>query len=305
MSGAPDVVVTLQPPASADRVRLLQLPVRPGGNAGAHAAADGSMWRAARWASGPASVQVRRVQDALEVRAWGPGAAQAAAHVPGELGFDDDDTGFAPAGELGRLLRRTGRIRLGRTRRVLDALLRAVLEQKVSGQDAGRAWLGICRAWGEPAPGPVPVPLWVPPAPAELARRAYFEFHPFNVEMKRANTLRHLAAHARTLEALADLPADEAMRRLETFPGVGPWTSAQVALEALGHPDAVPLGDYHLPHLVSFAFTGERVGTDARMLELLAPYAPHRARVVMLLWASDIRVPRRGPRLSIRDFRRH
>ena len=40
------------------------------------------------------------------------------------------------------------------------------------------------------------------------------------------------------------------------------------------------------------------------MLELLAPYRPHRYRVVRhLLLAGLARVPRRGPRLAIEDHR--
>ena len=52
---------------------------------------------------------------------------------------------------------------------------------------------------------------------------------------------------------------------------------------ALGDADAVSVGDYHLPSLVSWALAGERRGTDERMLELLAPFAGHRGRVIRLL----------------------
>jgi len=99
-------------------------------------------------------------------------------------------------------------------------------------------------------------------------------------------------------------PAD-AQRRLTALPGMGAWTAAEIAVVALGDPDAVSVGDYHLPNLVSWALAGEPRGTDERMLELLEPYRGHRARAVQLLELAGISAPRRGPRLAlsrIRDF---
>ena len=84
------------------------------------------------------------------------------------------------------------------------------------------------------------------------------------------------------------------------MPGIGPWTTAEVARLALGDPDAVSVGDFHLPNLVARLLAGEPRGTDERMLELLAPYAGHRARVQRLLEASGAHAPRYGPRMEIR-----
>src|SRR5204862_489505 len=81
---------------------------------------------------------------------------------------------------------------------------------------------------------------------------------------------RAAASRASRLDALSALPPAEARRRMQSLPGVGPWTAAEVALVALGDPDAVPVGDFHLPHLVSNALAGEPRGSDERMLELLA-----------------------------------
>src|SRR5207247_7586161 len=68
----------------------------------------------------------------------------------------------------------------------------------------------------------------------------------------------------------------------------------------LGDSDAVSLGDYHLPHQVAWALAGEPRGTEARMLELLAPYRGHRARVIRLLTLGGIQAPRFGPRMRLR-----
>jgi 3-methyladenine DNA glycosylase/8-oxoguanine DNA glycosylase len=96
----------------------------------------------------------------------------------------------------------------------------------------------------------------------------------------------------------------DAHRRLQAFRGVGPWTAAHVAVVALGDPDAVPIGDYNLPHSVGFALEGTPRSTDERMLELLEPYRGHRARVIRLIGVAGITAPRFGPRLPLRNFAR-
>jgi 3-methyladenine DNA glycosylase/8-oxoguanine DNA glycosylase len=95
------------------------------------------------------------------------------------------------------------------------------------------------------------------------------------------------------------MPVADATRRLRAIPGIGQWTAAEVAAVAFGDPDVVSLGDYGLPHLVSYALAGEPRGTDERMLELLEPYRGHRGRVLRLLSAGGIDAPRRGPRLPL------
>jgi 3-methyladenine DNA glycosylase/8-oxoguanine DNA glycosylase len=74
---------------------------------------------------------------------------------------------------------------------------------------------------------------------------------------------------------------------------------------ALGDADAVSVGDYHLPNTVAFALAGEARADDERMLELLAPFAGHRGRVVRLIEGSGITAPRRGPRMRLRAVALH
>jgi 3-methyladenine DNA glycosylase/8-oxoguanine DNA glycosylase len=99
------------------------------------------------------------------------------------------------------------------------------------------------------------------------------------------------------------MPAAEADRRLQSLSGIGPWTSAEIRQRAWGDPDAVSVGDYHLPSIVGWALTRQKVD-DAGMLELLAPYAGHRHRAARLLVLSGMGPPRRGPRNAPRDYRR-
>ena len=87
-----------------------------------------------------------------------------------------------------------------------------------------------------------------------------------------------------------------ARARLTAIPGVGPWTAAEVAQRALGDPDAVSVGDYHLAAAIGYAFVGSPVD-DAEMLAILEPWRPFRYRVIRLLETSGLlRRPSFGPR---------
>jgi 3-methyladenine DNA glycosylase/8-oxoguanine DNA glycosylase len=224
-------------------------------------------------------------------RAWGPGADWVLAALPDLLGASDEPGGFRPEHPLLReAVRRYPGFRVGRSGRVLEALVPAVLEQKVVGLEAFRSWRLLLRRFGLPAPGPAPadIPSW--------------EWHRAGVEGIRAATIRAAARVAGRLEQLVALPAAEADRRLQSLSGVGVWTSAEVRQRACGDPDAVSVGDYNLPGAVGWALAG-RVVDDAGMLELLAPYAGHRYRATRLIELTGIRPPRRGPRNSVRDYR--
>jgi 3-methyladenine DNA glycosylase/8-oxoguanine DNA glycosylase len=218
------------------------------------------------------------------------------------VGLDDDRTGFEPSHHplVAELDRRNRGIRLGRTGAVLEALIPAILEQKVTGREAWRGIRGIVRRWGEPAPGPFGLRLL--PDPAVLAGVPYHEFHPFGIERRRADLLRRVCDRAGRLEEILTMPREAADARLRAVPGIGPWTAAEVMLRARGDPDAVSVGDFHLPNVVAFALAGEPRADDRRMLELLEPWRGHRARVVRLLETSGLRPPAFGPRFAPRSI---
>jgi 3-methyladenine DNA glycosylase/8-oxoguanine DNA glycosylase len=207
-----------------------------------------------------------------------------------------------PAGHplVARLARRDTGLRIPRTTAVVESLVPAILEQKVTGEEARRALTGLIRVHGEAAPGPPDWRLRLPPTPVTLAALPYYAYHPFGIERRRAELIRAVASRPSWFEAIVDLPIDAAYARLTAVPGIGPWTAAEVGVRALGDADAVSVGDLHLPNLVAYALAGEPRGDDARMLELLEPYRGQRALVMRLLESSGIRPPRYGPRLAPR-----
>ena len=260
------------------------------------------VWRATRTPDGAATMQLQPDGGRVVVRAWGPGAAWAVDRAPDLLGAADNSSEFAPSHPLIRdLHRRLRGLRLPRTGAVMEALVPSILEQKVTGIEARRSFARIVRRYGEPAPGPFPLRL--PPAPDRLAALPYWAYHPLGVERRRADTIRHACARATRLERAADVEPAAARSLLTSIPGIGPWTAAEVGLAALGDADAVSVGDYHLPHQVSWVLAGERRGSDERMLELLAPFAGHRGRVIRLIEVGAPMPPRRAPRARLRDFR--
>lgn len=259
---------------------------------------DGSHVRALRTPEGPATLQVAPLdRDGLIVaRAWGSGATWALDGLPRMLGADDDVTGFEPRHEaVAQAWRRSPNARIGATGLVMESLVPTIIEQKITGQEAFAAFRTLVRRFGEPAPGDLG--LMLQPTPEQLRAIPSWEWLRIPVDGGRNRPLLAAATVASSLERAAGLGYDEFDRRLRTLPGIGVWTSAEVRATALGDPDAVSFGDYHVAKNIGWVLTGEAVDDDA-LAELLEPYRGHRQRVQRLLASSGR--PRRGPRMSPR-----
>jgi 3-methyladenine DNA glycosylase/8-oxoguanine DNA glycosylase len=270
-----------------------------------HVAADGAIWRTSLMRSGPVTARITKsAVDTVDCEAWGPGAGEFAESLPAQLGFDDDATGFAPVDPvLAEAHRRVPHLRLGRTNRVLEALVPAVLEQRVAGKDARRAWRILVTKFGGPAPGPAPAHMRVPP-PGDVWRRIpSWEFHRANVDPGRTRTVVACAHRAESLERLVTRPPEQARAALMSLPGVGIWTAAETAQRAFGDADALSVGDYHVAKMVGWSLLGHPID-DPTMVELLEPVRPHRHRAVRSLEVSGLAVnPRFGARQAIPNLR--
>jgi 3-methyladenine DNA glycosylase/8-oxoguanine DNA glycosylase len=268
-------------------------------------APDRAIWRTSLLESGPVTSRIiRDGPSALRAQAWGPGAAEFAEALPGYLGADDDWSDFAPEEPtVAAAVRKAPHLRLGRTDRVLEALIPAVVEQRVPGADAFRAWRLLVTRFGTAAPGPAPDRMRVFPAADVWRRIPSWEFHKANVDPGRARTILACAQRADALERLCGRAPQAAREALATLPGIGVWTAAEVAQRAFGDADALSVGDYHIPKMIGWTLIGHPVD-DAGMVELLEPMRPHRHRVVRLLEVSGLAYePRRGPRLPVQDIR--
>jgi len=263
---------------------------------------DAGWWFGWRTPDGPVTLRLATLASTAEVSvtAWGSGAAWSLERVPDLLGERDDPAGFVP---LHPPVADAWRVfpgwRVPRSGLVVQALVASIIEQKVTGKEAFAGYRRLVRRFGEPAPGPgEDLGLIVPPDPRGWAAIPSWEWLAAGVDPGRSRTVLGAVGHAGRLEECADLPPDRARARLTALPGVGRWTWAEVAQRALGLPDEVSFGDYHVAKDIGWALTGTPVDDDG-LAELLAPYAGHRYRVQRLLELAGHRRPRRGARMTL------
>ena len=269
---------------------------------------DSGIWRTMLTPHGAATLHLGQRRDSVEARAWGDGAEWAIAGVPELLGEGDDWSGLDVSANafLSESRRRNPGLRLLRTRQVFEMLLVAVLEQKVTGIEARRAWRTLLTKFGDVPPGPAPEGMRVFPSAERWRRVPSWEWHAAGVGPQRSATVMRAASVASSLErTLGDGRGGPVVAaKLRSIPGIGVWTAAETTQRAHGDPDSPSVGDYHLPAVVGWALIGKPVDDDG-MLELLEPYAGHRQRVMRLIEASGFRKPTFGPRMTIQDHRRH
>ena len=262
-------------------------------------------WRATYTPRGPATVHIWWSAHNVDAEAWGDGAAWMLEQVPRLLGTYDE--GFVCPDDAHQAVAAAHRnhrsFRIGASGTLYHELLPIILAQRITGGEAIRQWQRIAARLGAPAPGPNPT-LRLPPSPSSLLGKPAWWFHPFGIEAKRAEALRTVARHAARISEWSSLSPIQASAKLGLLRGIGAWTIGSALAPALGDPDAVPVGDFHIPNMVAWALAGEPRGSDARMLDLLAPYAGQRGRVISLLGRDGHAAPKFGPRQRILPIHR-
>jgi 3-methyladenine DNA glycosylase/8-oxoguanine DNA glycosylase len=260
------------------------------------------LWRTTNTPDGPATLHLVQRGDDVHATAWGAGAEIAIAGVPELCGHGDDwsELNLRPHPYLHEVWRGMPGLRLTRTNAVFEALLAAIIEQKVTSIEARHSWRYLLTKYGAEAPGPAPQGMRAFPTAQVWRRIPSWEWHRAGVTPQRSDTAMRASAVAESLERTLILGRGgaEVARRLRTVVGVGIWTAAETTQRSHGDPDSPSVGDYHLPAVVGYALIGMPVDDDG-MLELLAPYAGHRQRVMRLIEAAGIRKPLRGPRMTI------
>ena len=257
---------------------------------------DGHIWQTTYTSQGPATLHLWQEQERVLAEAWGAGAEAIIDRVPDLVGAGDDPSEIAPKDDLiARAKRRHPGLRLTKGRAAIELLVPIILGQRVTAGEAQGSYRHMVYSLGEPAPGPNDK-LRLPPTPKAIRKVPMYALHRYGVERARGRVLLEACFHPRFVNRIANMPGDEAVAHLQKLPGVGAWTANLVVAGALGYPDAVPVGDYHLKNVIGWALAGEARASDERMLELLEPYAGQRWRAMKLIFAEGISAPKRGPR---------
>lgn len=190
---------------------------------------------------------------------------------------------FDAHSEMGKLARQSSGLRLVRVPWLFDIAVSFVLQQRVAFADAARPWRKIAERWGVRSE----LGLAFPDA-RRLTQITLPELQSLDIDARRARALLAVAHEEVFARFLRDTtPRDKLRKRLASIHGIGPWTTEMIMAWGTGDPDAVATGDLHLPSFVTEALAGEIIGTDARMLELLEPFRPHRFLAIRLLRARS------------------
>lgn len=303
---APDAVRDWRPSWPCDPYSIARVHRRGAADPTFQRTPDGAIWRTCRTPEGPVTGYIVRRRSPGEhgtvlFTAWGPGAAWWCEHGPRLLGAKDDVSGFEPRDrQVLRCWVRDPHWRISVSGLVLEALVAAALEQKVTGREAWTGWRRLLRRWGDPAPGPGGNRgMRVLPAPEALARIPSWEWLRCHIDGARSAVVVRAAQRAAALERTLTLPGSAVEPALRSLPGVGEWTAAEVRQRAHGDPDAVSFGDFHIPRHVTYALTGEE-GTDEDLRSLLEDDRPHRYRIQHIVTTRMRGPERHGPRMPLR-----
>ncbi len=243
-------------------------------------------------AHGTTVVDITLAPPCITFEASGADEAPTVADLDTSLQADDGYESFTPSNPLLAKLHRTlPGMRLLRVPWRFDVACCAVLQQRVTVREALQQWRRIVQRYGEVAPSRPALRAF--PSAERIAGMASWRLEELGVDPKRTRAMIALAREVHRRDLFGN-PHDVARVRkiMRSIRGIGPWTTELTLGFGYGDPDALPVGDLHLPHLVTWALAREPRGTDARMEELLEPYRGHRFRVVRLLLAAGIAVPR-------------
>lgn len=249
---------------------------------------------------GRATVRIQKTSpSSCEVQTSGPGGHWMLLHMDEFMGLHDEPPkppSFHPVVES--LWKRGALPRLVKQPLVFPELVKAVLQQKVTTVEAKKNHRALVALCSERAPDSTDVMF--PPTADAVVEVPLQKLVDLGVLRQQAVTLHEVARQAGKIEAWRQDGYRTLYRKLALIPGIGPWTVTCIAKNVCGDPDAVIVGDYHLPNVIVYALTGRARGTDAEMLDLLAPFKGQRGRIATALARSAGHAPRFGARAPLR-----
>jgi DNA-3-methyladenine glycosylase II len=196
---------------------------------------------------------------------------------------------------------------------LLTAVVRSITAQQITLRFAAVLRGRLARRFGHRHQVPVPAPPPGDPDPGEvwsldagrLAGATVAELRGLQLSTSKAvATIEFAGAVAAgrvELAELAELPDEQVVARLVTFPGIGRWTAEWLLARTLGRPQVVA-GDLGVRKAVGAAYLGGRMPSEAEVRALTAHWGPAAgvAQQLLLHWLST-RGP--SPPRSLRDGR--
>ena len=205
--------------------------------------------------------------------------------------FDLDADPLSIVRDLGRDRALAGRVRAAPGLRVpgawngFEIAVRAILGQSVSVTAARSLAARVAARHGTTlADESAPCALAFP-APEVLAERSLKDL---GIAAPRALAIKRLARQVADGKLDLETPQDlEAFAgALQEIQGIGPWTAQYIALRALGHPDAFPVGDLGLLKGADVCFASKRTLTHSALARRAEEWRPWRAYAAMHLWSA-------------------
>jgi DNA-3-methyladenine glycosylase II len=154
-------------------------------------------------------------------------------------------------------------------------LVLLILEQQVSLASARAAYERLVARAG-------------PVVPAAISASRDEDLRADGFSRQKTRYVRALAAAvdsgALDLDAVSNLPDDDARSALVILPGIGPWTAEVYLLSALRRPDTWPVGDIALQEAARRVLQLDARPTAETLTAIGERWRPHRASAARLLW---------------------
>lgn len=176
---------------------------------------------------------------------------------------------------MGRAVKLAGRPRMRARPAGFPALLQIMTEQQLSVASAKAIWQRVEAGLGEVTP-------------RALLRRSQAELRAMGLSGQKIRYGRDLAEAVETrrldLNALHDMPEEEAIAMLTAAKGIGRWTAEIYLLFGLGRPDILPGGDLALQAAFQHLHALEQRPAERQLREVGEVWRPHRSAASLVLW---------------------
>jgi DNA-3-methyladenine glycosylase II len=164
------------------------------------------------------------------------------------------------------------------------ALLRAIVGQQLSTKAARTIYLRVTEIFGGTTP-----------SPEQLLEASTEELRGAGLSGRKVEYIRDLASHVLSgeleLDRLDELSDEEAIAEMVAVRGLGQWTAEMFLIFHLERPDVLSGGDLGIRKAVQVEYGLEEMPPPAQVLEIGAPWSPHRSLASLYLWESLAAVP--------------